>query len=494
MKRALPALLVCITSIACIAACSGPLTSGGGGGTGNGSIVVTMTSKPLAPPPSTSILSASFTVTGISLTPATGSAVNLTLPGTTVTLDATRLQSDSAFLGNALSNVPAGTYSSLTLAITNPSVTYCTQPNPGLAGCVSGSVATVTGGIVAPVITTPITVTENQTTGLRVQLDLTPALTINATTQAVTAINLGAASVFSVSTLPPSASSLASGQLDFVEDFTGIVTAVTGTSSFTITTAKHGAITISNNSAAFFSPNCATSTFAGCVALNQLASVDAALKSDGTFTLLEYDPLETTASDWIEGVVTLTPTSPTQFEIVANDIFLASTGSLIGSNLSIGNRVGITLQSGATFGVDTKGLNVPVDAITFENASDTSVLRPGQIVAVHLATFTPAPNGTTPASATVDFVGLRFSRVTGHVQSSAPPNVFFIQDLPPFFGTTIQQEVQLNQAIAPQTAPTNYDGVTDASGIAAGQVISIRALYFGSGSAVPFTAAKVRTH
>jgi hypothetical protein len=91
-------------------------------------------------------------------------------------------------------------------------------------------------------------------------------------------------------------------------------------------------------------------------------------------------------------------------------------------------------------------------------------------------------------------VELRFTRVAGAVFSSAPPNNLFIQNLPPFFGTNTQEKVELTQPAAPQTAPTNFDGVADATGLSNGQVVSIRAIFFGPGSAIPFSAAKVRKH
>ena len=494
MNRRLLALLAPILAGFCLAACSGLPSSGGGGGAGNGSLILTMSANPLTPPPSTSVLSFSFSVSGVSLTPSSGSPINIPLPGSTFTVDLTRLESDSAFLGSVLNAVPAGTYTNVTLAITGSSLTYCTQLNPGTQGCANGSVTTVSGAAAAPVISKSITITSNQTTALRIQVDLASALTINSSTQVVTAVNLGAANVFSAAALPPSASSLSTGQLDFIEDFTGVVTALTS-SSVTVTTSKHGAITAAANSSTFFSPNCtaATPSLSACAAQNQLAAIDVALNSDGTFTLLEFDPLEPTASDWIEGLVTAVPSSSTQFQIVANDIFLAPTSSLIGNNLSIGDPVTVNLATGATFGVDTKGLIVPADATTFESANDTSVLRAGQTVAVRVASFTAA-GSSTPASVSADFVGLRFSRVTGGVASSSPPNVFFINNLPPFFGVTGQLQVQLNQAVSPDTAPTNFDGVPAFSSFTTGQTVSIRALYFGATSATPFTAAKVRTH
>jgi Domain of unknown function (DUF4382) len=499
MKRNPLSFLLLLVGALSLAACSGlPQSTVPPPGAGNGTLVLTLAAKPLAPPPNSSILSVAVAISGVSLTPSSGSVVNIPLPASSFVVDMTKLQSDSAFLGELVANIPTGSYTKITLGVTNSSVTYCTQLNPGTPGCASGTVATVNGGVAAPVVSSspfPITISSNQTTGVQIQFDISKALTINASTQVVSAIDLTQANVFGAALLPPAASSLATNQLDFIEDVTGVVTAVSG-SSVTLTTSMRGPITATANSSTFFSPNCTAmslNTDFTCVKTNQLASMDVTINKDGTFTLLDYDPLDTVSSDWIEGLVTATPSSSTRFQIVANDLFLATSGSLIGSNLGLGAPVTVNLASGATFGVDTKGLIVPAEAITFSSASDTSILVPGQTVAVRVTSFTAA-SGNTPAQATVDFVGLRFTRVASSVFSVAAPNSFSIQNLPPYFGITSQKLVQLNQAVSPTTAPTNYDGVVDATGLTQGQTVSVRALYFGPNSAQPFTAAKVRKH
>ena len=468
----------------------------------NATVSLTLAARPLTPPPGTSILAFSLTITSVSLTPSSGSDVNVPLPGTVYTADLTRLQSDSAFLGEAIRAIPPGTYTKLTLAVNGSRVIYCTQPVPGTPGCASGSIATVSGGATVLSLSSapfPLTLADNQIAGLRVQFDMSKALTINAATQAVSSVDVTKAGVVNAVSLPPAASSLGSNEVEFVEDVTGVASSVTGSSStLTLKTAERGSITVTANPSTFYSPNCTsppinlTSDF-NCVKANQLASMDVALDKDGTFTLLEYDPLDTVASDWIEGVVTATPSSSTQFDVVTNDMFLASTGSMIANNVRLGDRITVNLKPGAMFGVDSKGLTLPADATTFQSANDTSVLRPGQTVAVRVASLTAA-GGSTPGAVSVDLVELRFTRVAATVFSSAPPNNFFIQNLPPFFGTNTQEKVQLTQAAASQTAPTNFDGVTDPTGLSNGQVVSIRAMYFGPGSAIPFSAAKVRKH
>lgn len=505
MKRTL--LLVTFLAAIFMNSCghgSSTCTINCGGGTAT--LNVTMSTVPLTPPPATSILSFSLTVTGMALTPATGSDINIPLTATTYVFDAAKLQSDSAFLGQVRASVPAGTYNKITLAVTNASVTFCTQPNPGVPGCSAGSVATV---IANPLVSTPasalsLTLAANDQRGIRLQLNIAMGLTFNG--QVVTALTLTPPTanplpILSAITLPPVKSSLASGQLDFVEDFTGVVTAITA-SSVTVTTSGHGAITALANSSTSFSPNClitglgTAEDFSHCVTLGQLASIDAALNADGTFTLLEYDPLEAVATDWIEGTVTSTPASTTQFQIVANDLFLKPANSLIvsGTNLTPGTPVVVNLRSlangGVKFAVDSKGLNVPInESNLFSSSNDTSVLKPGQTVAVHVVSVIPVPGR--PADVVADVIELRFTRVTGTVTVVAPLN-FTIRNLPPYFGATIPLNVQLNQTVFPSRAATNYDGVTDATGLIIDGAVSIRAIYFPTSTAQPFSAAKVR--
>jgi hypothetical protein len=319
---------------------------------------------------------------------------------------------------------------------------------------------------------------------------------VNAQTQAIEAVNLGAANVLTAMMLPPASSSLPSATLDFVEDVTGTVSSVDETTqSVTIETATKGPITAIARASTTVSPNCTTfnlgDTFT-CAKKGQVASLDTILNANGTFTLLEYDPLATKPGDWIEGIIGLPPSSPTQFQLVTNDFVIAPDSSLIGKNLEVGAPVSVTLVNPKPFVVDTKNLVVP--NTTFAGAMDASVLAPGQTLAVHVVSFTPG-TGTTPAAAGVDFVYLRFTRVSGSVASAAPPNTFAMQSFPSFFGLTVSVTVQLSNVLP----GTNFDGVSSASDLVSGQTASIRALYFGpptgaTPTPTPFSAAKVRVH
>jgi hypothetical protein len=500
--KALRLLFPLLPAVFAISSCSGPKTQCTVNCVQNGSATVSVTfaAIPFTPPPGTNILSFAVTISGIFLTPANGgSNVNIPLNATTYVVDLTKLQSDSAFLGQVLANVPAATYNKITVGVSVVVVSYCTQNSPGTAGCTAGTVAQVTQAASIPATSSfSLTLASSQKTGVQIQFNFAKTITLSTTQpQVVSSVDLNAANVVTASALAPTptTSSLATGQLDFIEDFTGLVTAVTST-SVTVQTVNHGTITATANSSTFFSPNCTSfslPTTIGCAKVNQIADIDAALNADGTFTLLDYDPLDTSATDWIEGVVTSVPSSSTQFQIVANDLFQPTSGSLVGTNLPLGAPVTINLATGATFGVDGKGLIVPADATTFSGSNDTTVLRPGQTVAVRASNFTAAA-GTTLASATVNLVDLRFSRVTASVSSVGAPISISIQSLPSFFGGTTAEIAELNTAVAPSSAPTNFDGVSDGTGLTVGDSVSIRALYFGPTSAMPFTCAKVRKH
>jgi len=487
-------------AIACLmSSCSGvggSIESGTSNGpSGNITLALTLRAIPLTPPPNTNLLSFSVTVVGVSMTGSMGQSISVPLNSNLYQVDLTKLQSDSAFLGSSAA-IPPGNYTNMVVSLANPVVTYCTQTQ-GITGCAPGSVTTVTGGSAAPIIATapfPLTLTAGHTTGLAVTFDLGKALTVNPQTQAITSVNLGAASVLVATVLPPVASSLSSGAFDFVGDVTGVITSVNAaTQTVVVQTATQGSITAIGSSSTIVSPNCTTfnlgSTFA-CAKQGQVASLDMTLNANGTFSLLEYDPLAINTGDWIEGFVGLPPSSTTQFQMVTNDLVIAPSNSLIGQNLSLAAPVSVTLVNPQPFVVDTKNLIVPTTLFT--GSTDTSVLLPGVTVSVHVTKFTPA-SSTAPAAANVDFVYLRFTRVTGTVANPAPPNVFTMQSLPSFFGLTVPVTVQLST----NSPGTSFDGISSASGLVVGQPVSIRALYFGpptgpTPTPTPFSAAAVR--
>jgi uncharacterized protein DUF4382 len=477
-----------LAAILSLSSCSGTKHTGGGGGGGTASLSLTLAAVPFVPPPSTSLLSFAVTINSVSLTPASGgSAVNIPLNATTYSVDLTRLQSDSSFLGQVMSNVPAGTYNKVTVGVTSAVVTYCTASS-GTAGCNLGSVAQFTSGASAPATSSfSLTLTSAEKAGLQVVFNIGNAVTVNPITQVVSGVNLAAANVVTAVPLPPLASTLSTGQLDYIEDVTGRVTA-TSTSSVTIQTSTRGPITAVVTASTILSPNCVITNVICSPTVGQIASIDAALNSDGTATMLEYDPLSVASVDVIEGIVTTVPSSPTQFQIVTNDFIPSTSNSHIGSGLSLGDPVLVTYTGLNPFVIDTKGL-MPITSTPFNGSTSANNILPGQTVALRVTAFTPK-TGTAFAAATVDFVVLRFTRVAGAVFSSSAPT-FGMQSLPLFFGQTTTSQVQLSTTTTPMTY---LDGYATGSNITVGDNVAVRGLYFGVGATPSFLAAKVRKH
>ena len=500
--------------------CSLPKKNNGGGGGGGGNATLSLTMID-TPPANSSILSFKATITGIALNPATGSSFSLPLTsspfGTNpMIVELTRLQSDSAYLGT-FTTVPAGTYSSVTVTLANARITFANQTGAtimvGTASCPTNSVCTVSG--ITPVQpsaisfgTSGLSLSTASPQGISLEFNLNNAITF---TNGTLALDFSQAKAVTVATLPRTNSNLSTGQLDLIEDFTGVVTSVTQPSasssgSVTLLSATRG--TLAAKVPSGFIPDdplalCGPTLDFTCIKQNQTASADAILNTDGTLTLQEIEPLFSTTQDLIEGVVTsISSSNNTQFNLVATDKVLSSSSSALNS-LNLGDQVLVNLALPNPFLVDTKGLTVPVaNRNLFAGSADTSVIFPGQSVLIQVSSFVAA-SGNVIAAATVNGPNtavLRFSRFTASVASQVSSLIFTINNLPVY----IPSGTPSNAAIPVFPSPpqvqtflnaTKFDGVSDATGLAINDRVSLRALFLENSamSSTPaFFAAKVR--
>ena len=445
----------------------------------NGTLVLVLKANPPAPSSGLSLISFAGTVTGVSLTPSTGTTS--TLAATTFNVEFTRLTSDTFFLGTI--SAPAGAYTAINVTFGAHTATFCTQPTPGVAGC-SGAATQVSGAAGSATVTTPITITASQNSSLALVADLGKAIT--ASGQTISAVNLGATGVFSTSTIPGT-SDLTGTQIAHVEDIFGIVTTANATTHTVIVqTATHGSITaVQGSSAVYDATGCTVQDFT-CVAVNQVVSLDAILNADGTFTYTYFDPIFTTPDDFVEAVVTTPGNSTTQqFTAVTTDFSPASSSSLISGKVNLGDPAVVTISTNPVpfpFVIDNKGLFVPTNS--FEGATDASVVQPGQTVLIHLTAFT-AKNGTTPAAITADSLALRYTRVSGTVATTGNP-IFSVGTLPPFFGLSTNAQMQASSTF------TSLDGYAPPLSVSGGDNISARALFFGPGLSPSFSTGTVR--
>ena len=479
-------------------------SGGGGGGGGGGTATVSFTLIADTLPANPSILSFKVSVTSVVLTPASGSALTLT-PATAVA-DLMRLQSDTAFLGK-LTSVPSGSYT-VKVAFSNPVITFLNDTasaiTAGSASCASASVCifSLSASGTPTIGSFTVNVTASGQQGVGIDFNLNNAISLSS---GALSVNFNPSSpVLSAFTLPRSNANLGSNQLDLIEDFTGVV-ALNG-NNVTLTSPTRGTLTVANNSSSFFDPSpdgtiCSTPATFSCVVSGQVASVDAFLNSDGTLSLKEFEPLFSMSQDVVEGTVFSVTGNGTQFAMAVTDKTPAASGSLI-SGVSIGALLTVNLSASVKpFLVDTKGLLVansfPSSFSNFATQTTTAAIHDGQTVSVHVTAFTP-PSGTTPASATVDTVILRWSRFRATVVS-VTSSVVNVNALPSYFnassGFTFVVQGFFSGSLG-SDGVTNLDGIaTNAGSATANQPVGLRVLYLQNttGSANPaFFAAKMR--
>jgi hypothetical protein len=505
MNRRNSSLVALLAFALCLSACSGikkqPCTTNCGGGGGNATVSITLVADTL--PANPSILSFKVSVIAITLTPTTGTALNLQ-PPSPIVIDLMRLQSDTAFLG-ALTNVPSGAYT-VEVTLSSPEIVFFNDTastiTAGGTACASGLVCSVTlTGVGNPTVSNfTFNATSSGQQGIEIDFNLKNAISLVG--GALTVNFNPVAPVFTAFTLPRTNSNLATGQLELIEDFTGVVT-VSGT-TVTITSPKRGVLVATSTSNSFFdlSPDgnlCKAPASLTCVASGQIASIDAFLNSDGTLTLKEFEPLIATPKDFVEGTVVST-NSLTQFDIAVTDILGTATTSLIGG-LNTGDFLRVNIPAAGTFLVDTKGLAVPpASSGLFLGQTDTTAIHPGQKIAIHVSAFVAA-TPTAFAIATADTVTLRWSRLIGTATGATSPSLINVTAIPSYFGFT-QASVFPTQVFSGTLGAdgvTNLDGISGgtAANVTVGQPIGLRALFLDNAqnnAPTPFMAAKIRQH
>src|SRR4029077_4201206 len=130
--------------------------------------------------------------------------------------------SDTVFLAT-FANMPVAQYTSVTLVLSgNANITFLNDTGTTLSGCANLNVCPVdTPASSNPVATVSYSVSQNALTGIGIDLNFANAVSISSGSLVV---NFSNNNVLSGFTLPRANSNLASGQLDLIEDFTGVVT------------------------------------------------------------------------------------------------------------------------------------------------------------------------------------------------------------------------------------------------------------------------------
>lgn len=435
------------------------------------------------PPANTTILSFTLPITGIKLTTSTGTDVSVF--GSTANFELTRLQSDSdVVVTNA--SVPAGTYTSLTVALGSPSGVFINSSGSTVGTCAAGSVCPISGTFTN--ITVPVNITLNSNANQWLDLDFNYNNAID--TSAGIAINLGLANVLAVNTSTPVG--VPSGNFANVDDFTGRVTAVSN-SSISLSSTARGTLTATiNGSTQVFDPQTTQCTSTGgiatlaCIEVGSIVSLQGVLTNTGAVVATSLDVIDSATSpvDEVEG--TIYPSNcngGANFGMILSDSSITASGSPLAS-AGFGTGVCLTISPSATFAVDfgilTGQAGLSTSTAGFSNASD---LLAGQTVRAKIA---GAASGTNGVNATATAMILRFSRLTGTVGIVSTAG-FSVSGLPSYITALSSPQVQAYQNA------TLLEGVTSTNSLQG--TASFSALFFNPTTGPttgPLQAAKIR--
>jgi hypothetical protein len=427
--------------------------------TGNSSVVLAMTDTP---PSLVSILSAEVTLTGATLAPG-----NVSLFSGSTTLELTRLQTDIAYIATA-ANIPAGTYTSVTLTFANPSLTIENDSAATIAGCALGSVCPIVPTAPSLSTTVPLTsfsIASSSTTGLLIDVNLENLLSAT----------LGADFSAGTTVTPFTPAGVGAPPVG-AEDIVGHVGNINASSNtFTLTNAAGSySLKVDNTSTFFQFPTtaCTTAVFA-CLQNNQILSVDIGIRSDGSILARNVLFEDADSSDAeVEGMITSTNASSQQFNMVVLSVSASGTGLVIGGQATVQYSTSLPTPFDIDFlHVDNFQVSTSSFSSSFSGAAD---LVAGQQVSVRR-------NSSSTSTIMADRVRLRSSRITATVQSVGAPNIN-LTNLPSlFFGHGGVTLIQAQTSVTPPTIYFEIGGSISASTNFLGDLLSVRGPLFNTG-------------
>jgi hypothetical protein len=483
-KRAL--LILGISAIFALTSCSGLKTvvcTTNCTVNGNATLNLTLSDTP---PAGVGVISFTLPISGISLVPTTGSAVSVYSGGN---FELTRLQSDSAPVAVGVP-VPEGSYTAIKVTIGTSSGVFINASGGSITSskgtCVANAVCALPPGAATSITFTfpsALTLSANQTQWIGLDFNLNNAIT---SSSGIT-VDFGQANVLTATTTAPVG--ISSGNAANIDDFTGIVKAISS-SSITLNSTARGNLTASISSTTPVYDNdplnpCSSGT-PSCIKLGSIVSLQGVLTNAGVVDATSLDIINgsTTPADEVEGTIyPSTCNGGSNLGLILADSAVPS-GNATLTGLSYGAGFCLTVSPTASFLVDTGFLPTGQLTAGFSNSSD---IQAGQVVRVNVSNVVAG----SVVDATATSLLLRYSRLSGTV-NLVTGNNFTINGLPTYLGFT------LSPLVATYSGSTIFEGATQVSDLSTNSpAVSIRALYLNSATAsqgVPFLATKVRKH
>lgn len=388
------------------------------------------------------------------------------------TVELVQLQSDATILSSL--QIPAGTYTSLTMDFENPVLTFINNtggpftPNNNPT-CAVNAICQITpvfvGGNTFTFSTAPfpLTIAANTEVGLELDVDLQNLV------RGDLSLNLTTSSALGLTQLP---TVMTTAEIRRLKHQLGTVNTISVNAfTFTTFTGIQTGVTVDGNTKFDFGAACPADAF-GCVKAGQVLELDISLEGNGTLLAKEVDFEADVNVEEISGLVVAlgAGSPPTSFQMLVRQqspaVAINATGQV----------ETITIGAATTFAVDNHRFVLPA-GLTFTKAADLLV---GQEVLADV-TIIPAPGLVITTSS----IALRRSQVTALVATPPAPGgaTFVLNPLPSLFQTAAPTNIL--SLDVDTTAQTTFENLTPdtIAGVFTGNNISVGGWLFNTGGA-----------
>jgi hypothetical protein len=487
---------VLFIALLCLVSCSasGNFSSNSGSGT-PADVPITMSVQD-TPPAGVTVLSFEIQITSAILQPMNAANPVVTLLARPTDVELEHLQSEPALLGGL--NVPAGTYTGVTVAFTNPRMVIFNSTaaaiNVGTTVCAAKALCKLTPTLASATTTVntapfPITLTSKSPLGLLLHFDVNSSVSSDLLTITPTV---------DLKEITPSATGVI-----HQEHLVGTITNVSSP-NFTIqpgvgapipvavTTAPTFLIKTDNNTKYTFVDDlhsqCPASNFT-CLAVGQTVNVTVNVMSDSSLLATEVSLFEQQNAPAFEGLVTTVDPAHNQFTMaLLGGQFSPTAAPTTASAIAVGVLVTITVTPGTVYEIDTDGFTLPA-GLTFSGIAD---MVAGQTVEIQPQSVILDPS-TSALALITPRVRLDETQVTAKVasidNSVTRPTAFTLGNntLPPLFSATPSLKVQTITT----PPPTLFQNVNEVSGLSIGDTVSVGGLLFNTPTTPTLAAEKV---
>ena len=433
------------------------------GTTGNG--IQTTISITDTPPAGVAVVFFEAQITAASLQPSDTTKPAVSVLSNPVEVEFGHLQTDTAFL--SLTNVPADTYSSITVTFGSATLTVVNHSGAAIGSCANNSVCELTPSFNPSTATLssaplPITLKENSVVGIRLDFNL------NSSVQTDLSIN----PTVTIKRLIQREDDEDEQEMEQLDEIDGVVTDV-GTNQFTLMNRRSGqsfTITVDSNTQFedFDRSGCtANPADLSCVAKGQILNVELSENGMGSMLAKRVEFEEAASKASIKGTITSVDNS-TQFEMV---VFNEEPDV---SGISEGSPVTVTIQPGAIFQIGKEEMEedggFSMSGFSFASGTDLMV---GQDVQIRPGNVSSSGGVTTVAT---DLVRLWPSQISGQVGSSGGNGTFTLTGLSPLFTGATPPVTTINVVTL---SDMNMDS-SDMGSLSVGSNVSVKGLLFNT--------------